>query len=272
MPILDTNGTQIAYSLSGSGTPLLLISGVGYGAWFWNKILPALADRFHVITFDNRGAGESGKPDGPYTVPMMAADTAGLLDQLNLTNVIVLGHSLGGFVAQELAISRPDLVGHLILASTNHGGPNIIPITPQAMQVFTDRSGDPTELVKRGVAIATAPGFAERHPEVLQELLAYRFTNPVPPVQYTAQVMAGAGMAAFTPEEVMRRMAAITIPTLILFGEHDQVVPPGNALLLADKLGNAQTVILPGAGHIFPIEQPRATVNAIFNFLGHEVF
>jgi 3-oxoadipate enol-lactonase len=137
---------------------------------------------------------------------MLAADTAGLLDHLNLKNAIVLGHSLGGFIAQELAITRPDLISRLILASTNHGGPDVIPITPEALQVLTDRSGDPAELVKRGIVIATAPGFAERQPEVVQELLAYRFTNPVPPAQNTAQVMAGAGMSAFTSEDIATRM------------------------------------------------------------------
>jgi 3-oxoadipate enol-lactonase len=261
------DNTSLAYSVTGSGRPLLLISGVGYGAWFWNKLIPALSGRFQVITLDNRGAGESGKPDGPYTVPMLAADTAGLLDHLNIKNAIVLGHSLGGFIAQELAVTRPDLVSHLILASTHHGGPDVTPITPAALQILTDRSGDPADLVKRGIALAAAPGFADRQPNVAQELLAYRFTNPVPPAQYTAQVMAGAGMAALTPEEVTNRLSAITVPTLILFGEHDQVVPPGNAALMAEKLANAQTIILPDAGHIFPIEQPDATVNAIFKFL-----
>jgi pimeloyl-ACP methyl ester carboxylesterase len=264
---IQANGIQIAYSLTGSGQPILLISGVGYDAWFWHKIVPALSEHYQVITFDNRGSGESAKPHGPYTVSMLAADTAGLLDSINLKNAIVLGHSLGGFIAQELAITRRDLVSHLILASTNHGGPDVIPITPEALQILTDRNGNPTELVKRGIAIATAPGFAERQPEVMQELLTYRFTNPVPPAQYTAQVMAGAGMAAFTSEDIATRMAAITMPTLILFGEHDRVVPPGNATLLAEKLPNAQIAILPEAGHIFPIEQPEATVNTIFKFL-----
>jgi 3-oxoadipate enol-lactonase len=267
MSIIHTNGIQIAYSLTGSGQPILLISGVGYGAWFWHKIAPALSERYQVIIFDNRGAGGSDKPDGPYTVPMLSADTAGLLDGLNIKNAIILGHSLGGFIAQELAITRRDLVSHLILASTNHGGPDVIPITPEALQILTDRSGDPTKLVKRGIAIATAPGFAERQPEVMQELLTYRFTNPVPPAQYTAQVMAGASMSAFTPQEITNRMAAITVPTLILFGEHDHVVPPGNAALMAEKLPDAQIAILPESGHIFPIEQPAATVNTIFKFL-----
>jgi len=261
------NEIEIAYQLSGEGPPLVLISGLGYGGWYWHKVLPGLAQHYQVLTFDNRGAGESDQPDGPYTVPMMAADTIGLLDALNIQGANIFGHSLGGFIAQEVVLQRPDLVSKLILASTTHGGTQVIPITPEALQVMTDREGEPLELVKRGIAIACAAGFSEKQPEVVQELIQYRFSNPVPPAQYQAQVAAGAGTAAFTQEEVIDRMAQITIPVLILFGEQDQVVPPGNADLMAQKLSNAQIKILPGTGHMFPIEDPEATVKAVIDFL-----
>lgn len=267
MPTLQSNGISIAYEERGAGHPLLLIAGVGYGGWFWHKVVPALADHHRVITFDNRGAGGSDKPDGPYTIPMMAADTAGLLDGLGVRDAYVLGHSLGGYVAQELIASRPGLVSRLILASTNHGGRNAIPITPEALQVLMDRQGEPIELVKRGIAVAAAPGFAERCPEVAAELLQYRLTGPVPAAQYGAQVMAGAGAGAYSDEFVEARTRQITVPTLILFGEHDRVVPPGNADLLKAKIAGSKALVLPGVGHIFPIEDPAASVAAIVEFL-----
>jgi pimeloyl-ACP methyl ester carboxylesterase len=267
MPKVNANDIQISYEIHGEGHPLLLIAGVGYGRWFWQKIVPDLAEDYQVITFDNRGAGESDKPDGPYSVPMMAADTAGLLDALDIADAWVLGHSLGGFIAQELIISRPDLVSKLILASTNYGGMKVIPITPEALDVMTNREGDPVELVRRGIEIACAPDFPEKHPEIVKELMDYRFTNPVPPEQYQAQVTAGGGMAALTEEQVEERMDAIQVPTLALFGEHDRVVPPGNAQLLADKIDDCEVKIIPGTGHIFPIEDPEATLQAIHNFL-----
>jgi len=261
MPKVRVNDIEIACAVSGSGFPLVLITGVGYGRWFWHKIVPALAEHFQVVTFDNRGAGESSKPPGPYTTALMAADTAGLLDALGIRRAHVMGHSLGGFIAQELALARPDLVEKLILASTTYGGPNVIPITPEALEVLTKRDGDPVELVRRGIQIACAPGFAERHPDVVQELIQYRLTNPVPPEQYQAQVMAGAAHNAES------RIGQITCPVLVLFGEHDRVVPPGNAELLARKLPNARVKILPNVGHVFPIEDPPATVEAILEFL-----
>lgn len=267
MPTVKVNDIQIAYEIHGSGSPLVLISGVGYGAWFWNKIVPGLAEHYQVITFDNRGAGGSEKPAGPYSVSMMATDTASLLDALEIKGAFVMGHSLGGFIAQELIVTRPELVSKLILASTNYGGQHVIPITPEAMEVLTNRQGDPLELVKRGITIACAPGFVDHQMALVQELINYRFTNPVPPVQYQAQVMAGAGMATLTDEQVTQRMQSIRVPTLILFGEFDLVVPPGNANLMAVKISDAQIKIIPGCGHIFPVEDPSATVAAIHGFL-----
>jgi 3-oxoadipate enol-lactonase len=268
MPKVHVNEIDIAYEIQGKGHPLLLISGVGYGAWFWHKVIPGLAEHYQVISFDNRGAGESDKPEGPYTVSMMAADTAGLLDALGVKNCYIMGHSLGGFIAQELVFTRPDLVEKLILASTNYGGARVIPITQEALDVLTNRQGDPIELIRRGINIACAPGYIENQQQVVQELVQYRFTNPVPPAQYQAQVFAGAGMGALNDEQVDQHMQAIKVPTLILFGEHDKVVPPGNAALMAEKIAGSRGEVIPETGHIFPIENPVKTIEVIKAFLG----
>jgi 3-oxoadipate enol-lactonase len=267
MPTVHVNDIQIAYEVQGEGHPLLLIAGVGYSAWYWNKIIPGLSKNYQVISFDNRGAGDSENPAGPYSVRMMAEDAIGLLEALDITNAHVMGHSLGGFIAQELIQLKPDVVSKLVLASTNPGGMDVIPITPEALEVLTNRDGDPLELITRGIAIACAPGFVERKPEIVQELIAYRFTNPVPPEQYQAQVMAGAGMSTLSAQQVKERTAAIRIPTLILFGEFDQVVPPGNADILQTKITDSQVKIIPNAGHMFPIEDPETTVAILHQFL-----
>ncbi len=271
MPRFTHNDIEIAYETRGEGAPLVFISGVGYGGWFWQRVAAWLAQNaggkpLQIITFDNRGAGESSKPPGPYSVPMMAADTTALLDALGLREACVFGHSLGGFIAQELALLRPEQVGRLILAGTNHGGMHVVPITPEALQVMTDRSGEPEDLVRRGITIASGPGFSERQPDLVRELIDYRLGNPVPPAQYTAQVMAGAGLAQLSEDQVLDRMSRLGMPVLVLFGEHDRVVPPGNAELLAEKISNARVRILPGCGHIFPIEDPAATGQAILEF------
>jgi pimeloyl-ACP methyl ester carboxylesterase len=267
MPNVKVNDIHIDYESAGAGHPLVLVSPLGYGRWFYHKIVPSLVEHFRVITFDNRGSGGSDKPDGPYTVPMMAADTLGLMDHLGVLEAHIVGHSLGGFIAQEVIIERPELVSKVVLASTNHGGMKVVPTTPEAMEVFMNRDGDPLELIRRGITVASAPGFGERKPDVVQELMDYRLTNPVPPAQYQAQVMAGAGMASISDEDVDRRMERINVPTLIMFGEHDNVIPSGNAALMADKIAKSKVLILSGAGHIFPVEDPEGTVSALLDFL-----
>jgi pimeloyl-ACP methyl ester carboxylesterase len=266
MPTMTANGIQIYYETHGSGQPLVLISGLGYGLWQWHQMVPGLAEHFQVIVYDNRGAGQSGKPAGPYSAPMMAADLAGLIDGLGVGKTAGLGHSMGGFIAQQLVLDRPDLVSHLILAGTNFGGPNHIPVTPEALAIIMDTTSDPLTRLKNGITIAAAPGFPEDQPELFQSIIDYRLTLPVPPEAYQAQMGVGLGLA--TVESAFEgKLGQVSVPALILFGEHDKVVPVGNADLLAGELTNSQIVILPGAGHIFPLETPEAANEAIGQFL-----
>lgn len=266
MPTIHANGIDIYTEVHGEGRPLVLISGLGYGLWEWHRMLPGLAEHLQVIVYDNRGAGQTDKPPGPYNVHMMAADLAGLLDELEVGPAAVLGHSMGGFIAQQLALSRPELVSHLILASTNFGGPNHIPVTPEALTAMLDRSGDPRDVLVRGITIAAAPGFPDAQPDVLEEIVAYRLTGPVAPAEYQAQMGVGLGLA--TAEAAFEgKLHQITQPALILFGEHDRVVPVGNAELLKRELVNGRVVILPDAGHIFPLETPEAANQAVLQFL-----
>src|SRR5690349_18217962 len=132
MPKTTSNGIELYYEIYGEGKPLVLISGLGYSLWQWHRVVPLLAEHFQVITFDNRGVGQSEKPAGPYSAQILAADTVGLLDALQIERAIILGHSMGGFIAQALALDFPGRVEKLILCSTNFGGPRHIPVTEEA--------------------------------------------------------------------------------------------------------------------------------------------
>jgi 3-oxoadipate enol-lactonase len=266
MATITVNDIQLYYEVQGDGPPLLLIAGLGYDHWFWHKMVPGLAGQFRVIVMDNRGIGRSGKPDGPYTAQLLAADAAALLNELGVAKTAVLGHSMGGFVAQALALDQPHLVSHLILAATNFGGPRHVPVTAEALAILMDTGGDPVERVRRGVAVSCAPGFEQRQPGLLDELVAYRQQNPLQPGPYQAQLAVGLALmseaAAFES-----RLSQVTAPTLILFGEHDKVVPPANAGLLARQIPHSQVVLLPDAGHFFPLETPEAAVTAVTDFI-----
>jgi pimeloyl-ACP methyl ester carboxylesterase len=266
MPKAHANGIDIHYEIHGVGKPLILIAGLGYDLWMWHKMVPGLAEHFQVLVFDNRGVGGTDKPEGPYTAQMLAADTAGLMEALDIQRAAVMGHSMGGFVAQELALSRADLVGKLVLSATNFGGPRHVPVTQEALAVLTDMEADPVERLRRGILISCAPGFSERHPEIVEEWLAYRVQNPILPAPYQAQMAIGLGLMA---EEACfeHRLKEIQVPTLILFGEHDKVVPPANAELLANEISDNRIEILPDAGHFFPFEVPKAANAVVVGFL-----
>ena len=266
MPTIATNGINLYYELHGSGPALVLIPGLGYNGWMYSHMIPGLAEHFQVISIDNRGSGLSDKPAGPYTAQMLAADVIGLLDAFDLPKAHIVGHSMGGFIAQALAIDYPDRVDRLVLSATNFGGPHHVPITPPAMAVLTDVSGDPIERLRRGIVISTAPGFAEANPEFIESWVQYRVQHPIDPAGYQAQLAIGLGLLS-EAASFEHKLGRVTAPTLVLFGEHDAVVPPGNAELLAARLPNARVEILPNAGHVFPFETPEAANQAITRFL-----
>jgi len=265
MPKIRVNGIEIYYEAQGSGMPLILISGLGYSLWQWHKMVPFLVDHFHVITFDNRGVGQSDKPSGPYSAQMLATDTARLLDKLGIERAIVMGHSMGGFIAQALTLDFPQKVEKLILCSTNFGGPRHIPVTEEAMRVLTDVSSDPLTRFKNGLMVSTAPDWAVNNPEIIRQWIDWRVANPIEPVPYQAQLAIGLGLLS-EDSSFEDKLPAISVPALILFGGYDKVVPPANASLLAAKIANSKVVIFPNAGHFFPIEIPQAASEAVIQF------
>ncbi|MBI5565294.1 MAG: alpha/beta fold hydrolase [Chloroflexi bacterium] len=266
MPNVNVNDITLAYETHGSGEPLVLISGIGYDRWEWHKMVAGLAQHFTVIVFDNRGVGHSDKPAGPYSAQMLADDTAGLIAALGYERAHVMGHSMGGYIAQALALSHPELIDKLILASTNFGGPHHIPVTPEAMAVLTDVQSDPVTRFKNGLAISTAPGYADKNPDMIETWLAWRVQNPIDPAAYQAQL--AIGLALFAENACFEgKLQHVTASTLILFGAHDRVVPPGNADLLAREIPHSTIELLPDAGHFFPIETPDDANAAILKFL-----
>ncbi len=260
MPTVQANGLQLAYASHGEGPPVLLITGTGYAMDFWDPFVPGLSHALRVITFDNRGAGGSSKPEGPYSTRQMAADALGLMDALGLEWAHVVGHSLGGMVAQELALAAPQRVRKLVLAATV-AGPNGVPIPPEALAVLTNRQGDPMELFRRGVELASAKGFAERHPEKVAQLLKLRLAVPVPPAAYAAQVAAGVG------HDAESRLSNLTCPTLVVTGDEDRVIPPGNAELIAQRIPGARVERVAATGHLLFYERPETLAQLVKAFL-----
>ena len=252
---------RIAWERHGSGAPLLLIHGLGYARWGWEPVLPGLAERFDVVLFDNRGIGESDAPPGPYTAAEMADDAIQALDEAGVDRAHVVGTSLGGMVAQELALGYPDRVDRLVLACTTPGGPNAHPMPQQPVALMAEAATlEPAVALRRFVENALAPATVAEHPELVDRILAHRIATAQDPVACAAQAAAGATFDAF------ERLGALAAPALVQHGDEDVVVDPRNADLLVELLPDARLERVPG-GHLFFWEAPEQFVSSVSGFL-----
>ncbi len=268
MPKVNANGITFYYEIHGEdhAETLILINGVGqwHEAW-WRNVGP-LAEHFRVVTFDNRGVGDSDKPDIPYTLDMMADDTLGLMDGLGIERAHVLGHSLGGGIALFMARKQPERIRSLVLASTLYWGPQVVMPSPRAMQLLQDRSGDPLELVKNGIRVATAEGFETRDPEGFRKLIDMRFASQQTPNLYLRHSQAG--LPYFAADYIADFVPSM--PVLLLVGEYDEVAPPANSESIAAQWPHAKFVVIEGAGHLFNIEKPDDSNRIVTEFLQGE--
>ncbi len=261
MPKVKANGIELYYEVHGSGEPLVLIGGLGADTFLWFRQVPELCKYFQVIVFDNRGSGESDKPETPYTIPMFAADTAGLLQALGIERASVMGASLGGLIAQEFALSYPALLEKLVLAATTFGGPKSIPLPAETAAAMLNRTGDPETDIRNSFKLFTSAEWQQAHPEIVDEYVRWRVAHPQPVAAYQRQAVATMGF------DVEGRISQITAPTLIMHAENDRVVPVENARLLAEKIPNSKLLIFPKAGHAFNIELDQAYNQAVIDFL-----
>jgi pimeloyl-ACP methyl ester carboxylesterase len=261
MSIAQTGRITLYYESTGHGTPLVLLSGVGFGSWIWRHQITPLAKHFRVIAFDNRGIGQSDKPDEPYTIETLARDTVALLDALKISQAHLLGVSLGGMVALQLALDHPHRVLRLILCSTAFGGPNTVLPSLEVLQFMATPGGDPEERFARGIRFSFGSSFLEKNPAAVAFIRQKMTENRQPEYAYRRQVMAPLGF------NVEMQLQQIQKPTLILAGDQDQAVPVENARRLAEKIPSAQLQIFWGAGHLCFIEQADAFNQAVLGFL-----
>ncbi len=261
MPKIASNGIQLNYQVQGEGEPLVLINGLGADMFLWFRQIPELCKYFKVIAFDNRGSGESDKPDEAYTMPMFAADTAGLLKGLGIPRAHILGASLGGVIAQEFVLSYPEMVDRLILASTSFGGPHSIPTPPETTAAMMNRTGNPETDIRNNFKLFTSEEWQQRRADLVNQYVEWRVAHPQPVAAYMHQAKA---VPAFNAED---RVAQIKAPTLIIHGELDRVVPVENGRLLASRIPNSKMVILPQGPHAINIECEDEFNREVINFL-----
>jgi 3-oxoadipate enol-lactonase len=252
VPVLvRPDGVRLYHELHGpTGAPaLILLEGMGGDIPGWRRNIPRLAEHLRVIAYDFRGNGNSDEPPGPCTMATFVDDTLALLDALGVDRAHVYGQSFGGMVAQALALTSPGRVRTLILACTDMGPRRAIPPTARTPK------GEPWRALY-------APGFPDRHPEHVDEDLRIGAAQPKHPEGGRRQWEA---MQDFDSYE---RLPGLRVPTLVLHGTEDQLMPVKSARRLAARIPGAQLVLLEGAGHLYHSEQADAADSAVLAFLG----
>jgi pimeloyl-ACP methyl ester carboxylesterase len=261
----EVNGIIIHYRVYGQGEPLLLIMGLGGNADWWDdKTLDILAGRYQVVTFDNRGAGRSGKPEGPYTIPLMASDAVGLMDHLGWESANILGISMGGMIAQEIACTYPERVKRLVLVSTHCGGKEQVPASREIYAaLYAPRKGLSEEDIARASLFLLYPQeYIEKNPERIEETIRRTLIAPVKPECFMAQ------LTAISNWSIHARLADMNKPTLIIAGGRDILIPPENSRVLAEAIPDSRLVIIPEAGHAITAMFPEEVAHEVLGFLG----
>jgi pimeloyl-ACP methyl ester carboxylesterase len=254
---------DLAWYERGSGTPVLCIMGLGSRAAHWNEdFMAALAPHHRLITFDNRGTGHSDRPEEPYTLDVMADEAVGVLRAAGLERAHVMGTSMGGMIAQLVALRHPEVVDRLVLLCTHMGGPTVTPPTPLAMGALgADPSLPPDAIVRSAMTAITAPGFADLRPVVIEGLVGIAAALPTPPATFMRQ------MQAIMTSDRSGRLAEIVAPTLVVHGTDDPLVPAANGAALARGIRGARHVEIPGCGHMMSWEVPSDLARIVGDFL-----
>lgn len=262
MPKVEVADIAIHYETYGQGEPLVLIMGLGGGSSLWWRQVDFFSPEYRVVVYDSRGVGRTDKPDTPYSMDMLVGDAAGLLERLGIASAHIYGVSMGGMVAQELALRYPELVSSLVLGATTCGGGHAAMPSQETLQkLFGIMTLSPEEAVKVATSVTFSPTFIERHPDKINDWLIKGAESPPSPMGFKRQAEAAAGFDTYD------RLPQIRVPTLILAGTADQLIPSDNSRILASRIPNAKLVLFEGAGHGYLWEAEKEANRTVHDFL-----
>ena len=266
MPTVLVNKAEIYYEAHGHGRPFVFFSETACDGEIWKLYqVPEFSKDHLVITHDYRGTGRSSKPPSDYTTKMFCDDAAAILNQLDVRDAIVLGHSMGGRVAQLLALEYPERVGKLILASTGAAFPGATGL-PLTMVKEMIEWGYPKYVREHTIQVGFADEFVTTHPDRLEEFFRTRLANLCPVEFYLRHVLARQS------HDTRERLKDIRVPTLVLVGEHEgdpnvASTHRASSEMLAKRIPGAQFVILPGQKHNYFASAPETVHRIIRDFL-----
>ncbi|MFX1287990.1 MAG: alpha/beta fold hydrolase [Promethearchaeota archaeon] len=263
MPTIEINNFNLYYEIYGDGPPLLMILGIAANISWWGKhFINGLAKHYKVIVFDNRGTGQSEDPKNDYLIRTLANDAIDLLKALKINKVNIFGHSMGGYIAQELALNYTR-VNKLVLCSTSCGGNKSILASPEVLDILgkTRKGRNPEEIAKENLKIIYSIEFLEKYPKLINLAIQNMIKFPLDPDSYLRQLKA---IELFNTCNMLKNLK---MPTLIIHGMKDVLVPHENANILADLISNSQIKIFSRSAHVPFVEEPDLVLKAINEFL-----
>lgn len=259
LPKVKINDIEIYYEIHGDGFPFILITGLAGDVNWWNsEDIKRYSKDFKTIIFDNRGAGRTDKPNMNYSMGLFGSDVLGLMEALNIEKTHILGSSLGGMIAQEIAINHPERVEKLILCSTHSGGSNMIKPSKEVTEMLTSSRQD---LIDGIVSMCFTDNFINSHPKLISKFKSQISKTRIPPRSYILQ------LKSVNSFDTYSRLKQIKAPTLIIHGKKDILIPVANAEILEQEIPNARKLLLNDLAHwpFFPTN--KKLMNMIIEFL-----
>ena len=256
------SGVRIAYEQLGDGEPLLFIHGLAYDRRGWGPLPRLLANDFRIVLLDNRGVGDSDVPAGPYSMEQFTADAVAVLDAAGIESAHLFGVSLGGFIAQEIALAYPERVRKLVLCATSPGGANAFPMPERGVDAFTrfpslDRDAGLRVMVENSLGDHAV----RERPELVEEVYAYRLERAPSVEAWEAQ------FAASRAHDTYDRLPAVSAPTLVIHGSADTVIDARNGEILAERISGARIERIPDRGHLVMWQEGEALAPIVRDFL-----
>lgn len=262
MPKVKIGNTQIYYEVHGQGYPLVLIRGLGSNADHWYEQVPEFSKHYQVVTFDNRGIARSNPFTDILSIEQMAHDTVGLMHSLNIAKAHILGFSMGGMIAQRIAIDYPERVSKLILVSTHCGGKQQVLASQEPIDIFDRYINNPNlENASKAAEALYASETIVHRKEVIKKYfeVSGKYSSPVKVLKAQAK--------AISNHNTWKALSSIGVKTLVLTGTEDVLVPPENSRILAERIPNAELAFINKGGHQVLIEQSYQSNNKILDFL-----
>lgn len=264
MPICRVREADIYCESHGRGEPLLMIMGLGASALEWEPaLIEELARSFRVIIYDNRGTGRSDKRDEECSIEGFADDADALLGVLGADRTHVFGISMGGMIAQELALRHPARVHTLVLGGTTAGGRHAVAPPPESMKLLMAPRGglSDDEIIRRSWPLMYTPAYLRDHNAELEAAIARVLRHPTPPFAIKRHLDATFRFKTWD------RLPGISAPTLVMSGAEDVLMPARNSEIIAGRIPGARLCLIPGAGHMFFHEKRADFIAALVPFL-----